>query len=96
VTGLSYYVMTWAIKKKGVVFEAAFNPVLVVFSFLLQTFLLGNSTHLGRYVCLSNIESSLSHSKCDVTFKINIKFEIIIIKFWNNDIRRIKVLPNVM
>ncbi|XP_059461963.1 uncharacterized protein LOC132190955 [Corylus avellana] len=50
VTGLSYYVMTWAIKKKGVVFEVAFNPVLVVFSFLLQTFLLGNSAHLGSII----------------------------------------------
>ncbi|KAE8056735.1 hypothetical protein FH972_013480 [Carpinus fangiana] len=50
VTGLSYYVMMWAIKKKGVVFEAAFNPVLVVFLFLLQTFLLGNSIHLGSIV----------------------------------------------
>jgi hypothetical protein len=55
VTGLSYYVMTWSIKKKGPVFTAAFNPLLVVFSFLLQTFLLGNSAHLGRYVCTFSI-----------------------------------------
>jgi hypothetical protein len=50
VTGLSYYVMTWSIKKKGPVFTSAFNPLLVVFSFLLQTFVLGYSAHLGRYV----------------------------------------------
>jgi len=56
VTGLSYYVMTWSIKKKGSVFTAAFNPLLVVFSFLLQIFFLGNSAHLGRYV-ISNFIS---------------------------------------
>ncbi|XP_059461653.1 WAT1-related protein At5g64700-like [Corylus avellana] len=50
VTGLSFYVMTWSIKKKGPVFTAAFNPLLVVFSFLLQTFLLGNSAHLGSII----------------------------------------------
>ena len=59
VTGLSYYVMTWSIKKNGPVFTSAFNPLLVVFSFLLQTFVLGDSAHLGRYVyihilCVSN------------------------------------------
>ncbi|KAK7814760.1 wat1-related protein [Quercus suber] len=32
VTGLSYYVMTWSIKKNGPVFTSAFNPLLVVFS----------------------------------------------------------------
>ena len=50
VTGLSYYVMTWSIKKNVPVFTSAFNPLLVVFSFLLQTFVLGDSAHLGRYV----------------------------------------------
>ena len=33
VTGLSYYVITWSIKKKGPVFTSAFDPLLVVFSF---------------------------------------------------------------
>ncbi|KAL9254653.1 WAT1-related protein [Drosera capensis] len=47
VTGLSYYLMAWSIKKKGPVFTAAFNPLLVIFSFLLQTFVLGSSVHLG-------------------------------------------------
>ena len=40
VTGLSYYVMTWSIKKKGPVFASAFDPLLVVFSFFLQTFVM--------------------------------------------------------
>ena len=42
--------MTWSIKKKGPVFTSAFDPLLVVVSFFLQTFVLGNSAHLGRYV----------------------------------------------
>ncbi|XP_075673389.1 WAT1-related protein At5g64700-like isoform X3 [Castanea sativa] len=50
VTGLSYYVMTWSIKKKGPVFTSAFDPLLVVFSFFLQTFVLGNSAYLGSIV----------------------------------------------
>ncbi|GMY35234.1 WAT1-related protein At5g07050-like isoform X1 [Fagus crenata] len=50
VTGLSYYVMTWSIKKKGPVFTLAFDPLLVVVSFFLQTFFLGNSAHLGSIV----------------------------------------------
>ncbi|KAG6649258.1 hypothetical protein I3843_07G196200 [Carya illinoinensis] len=50
VTGLSYYVMTWSIKKRGPVFTTAFNPLLVVLSFLLQTFVLRNSAHLGSIV----------------------------------------------
>ena len=50
VTGLSYYVMMWSVKKKGPVFTSAFNPLLVVFSFSLQTFVMGYPAHLGRYV----------------------------------------------
>ncbi|GAB2267392.1 hypothetical protein Dimus_002377 [Dionaea muscipula] len=50
VTGLSYYVMAWSIKKKGPVFTTAFKPLLVVFSFLLQTFLLHSSVHLGSII----------------------------------------------
>ena len=52
-TGLSYYVMTWSIGIKGPVFAASFNPLLVLFSFLLNNFVLGSSAHLGRYVYLS-------------------------------------------
>ncbi|KAJ9689389.1 hypothetical protein PVL29_014868 [Vitis rotundifolia] len=50
VTGLSYYVMTWSIGIKGPVFSASFNPLLVLFSFLLNTFVLGSSAHLGSIV----------------------------------------------
>ncbi|GMH16434.1 hypothetical protein Nepgr_018275 [Nepenthes gracilis] len=50
VTGLSYYVMAWSIKKRGPVFTTAFNPLLVLFSFLLQTFVLGSFVHLGSVV----------------------------------------------
>ncbi|GMY35235.1 WAT1-related protein At3g30340-like [Fagus crenata] len=50
VTGLSYYVMMWSVKKKGPVFTSAFNPLLVVFSFSLQTFVMGYPAHLGSIV----------------------------------------------
>ena len=50
VTGISSYVETWAIHKRGPVFKTSFNPLLVLFSFLLETFVFGASTHLGRYV----------------------------------------------
>uniref|UniRef100_A0A2N9GCP2 Integrase catalytic domain-containing protein n=1 Tax=Fagus sylvatica TaxID=28930 RepID=A0A2N9GCP2_FAGSY len=61
VTGLSYYVMTWSIKKKGPVFTSAFNPLLVVFSFLLQTFVLGYSAHLGRTLYKPSRHTETSH-----------------------------------
>ena len=64
VTGLSYYVMTWSIKKKGPVFASAFDPLLVVFSFFLQTFVLGNSAYLGRYV-YSDALKCMSPFFCD-------------------------------
>ncbi|KAK6942016.1 EamA domain [Dillenia turbinata] len=50
VTGLGYYASTWTIKKKGPVFTSAFNPLLVLFSFLLETFVLGSSAHWGSIV----------------------------------------------
>ncbi|KAK6942014.1 EamA domain [Dillenia turbinata] len=50
VTGLGYYASTWTIKKKGPVFTSAFNPLLVLFSFLLETFVLGSCAHLGSIV----------------------------------------------
>lgn len=64
VTGLSYYVITWSIKKKGPVFASAFDPLLVVFSFFLQTFVLGNSAYLGRYV-YSDALKCMSPFFCD-------------------------------
>ncbi|XP_042496162.1 WAT1-related protein At5g64700-like [Macadamia integrifolia] len=50
ITGLSYYVMTWSIHKRGPVFTSAFTPLLIVFSFLLDTIVLGDSAHLGSIV----------------------------------------------
>lgn len=37
VTGILAYIQTWCIHKKGPVFTAAFSPLLIVFSFLLET-----------------------------------------------------------
>ncbi|CAM8939404.1 unnamed protein product [Rhodiola kirilowii] len=50
VTGLAYYLITWCIKKRGPLFTAAFNPLLILFSILLQTVVLGSATHLGSIV----------------------------------------------
>ncbi|KAL5699573.1 hypothetical protein ACHQM5_030455 [Ranunculus cassubicifolius] len=47
VTGLGYYIQTWCINKRGPVFTAAFSPLLVVFSFILETLILGNDAFLG-------------------------------------------------
>ncbi|XP_010927047.2 WAT1-related protein At4g08290 isoform X2 [Elaeis guineensis] len=41
VTGLSYLALNWCIHKKGPVFATAFSPLLVIFSFLIQTLVLG-------------------------------------------------------
>uniref|UniRef100_A0A7N1A7C6 WAT1-related protein n=1 Tax=Kalanchoe fedtschenkoi TaxID=63787 RepID=A0A7N1A7C6_KALFE len=49
VTGLAYYLMTWSVKLKGPVFTAAFNPLLILFSIILQT-MLGSATHLGSVI----------------------------------------------
>ncbi|KAF6149248.1 hypothetical protein GIB67_026104 [Kingdonia uniflora] len=45
VTGFSYYAQTWCIDKKGPVFTSAFSPLLIVFSFLLETLFLGKAAH---------------------------------------------------
>ncbi|XP_042499430.1 WAT1-related protein At5g64700-like [Macadamia integrifolia] len=50
IIGLSFYVMTWSIHKRGPVFTSAFTPLLIVFSFLLETIVLGDSAHLGSIV----------------------------------------------
>ncbi|XP_008801530.2 WAT1-related protein At4g08290-like [Phoenix dactylifera] len=41
VTGLSYLALNWCVRKKGPVFATAFSPLLVIFSFLIQTLVLG-------------------------------------------------------
>ncbi|XP_058113246.1 WAT1-related protein At3g18200-like [Magnolia sinica] len=50
VTGLLYYVQIWCIDKKGPVFAAAFSPLLIIFSFLLDTVVLRDSAHLGSII----------------------------------------------
>ncbi|KAF5202422.1 Wat1-related protein [Thalictrum thalictroides] len=47
VTGLSFYAQTWCIHKKGPVFTYAFTPLLIVFTFLLETFFVGKEVYLG-------------------------------------------------
>ncbi|KAJ4962623.1 hypothetical protein NE237_022562 [Protea cynaroides] len=50
ITAFSYYVLIWSIHKRGPVFTTAFTPLLIVFSFLLDTIFLRDSTHLGSIV----------------------------------------------
>ncbi|KAF6155625.1 hypothetical protein GIB67_034720, partial [Kingdonia uniflora] len=50
VTGVTYYAQTWCIHKKGPVFASAFSPLLIVFSFLLETVFLGKAAHLCSIV----------------------------------------------
>ncbi|KAF8389398.1 hypothetical protein HHK36_026093 [Tetracentron sinense] len=50
ISGICNFVMTWCIHKKGPVFTSAFSPLLIVFSFIFQTILLGNSAYLGSIV----------------------------------------------
>ncbi|RWR91459.1 WAT1-related-like protein [Cinnamomum micranthum f. kanehirae] len=50
VTGLSYYAHVWCVHKKGPVFAAAFQPLLIVYTFLLEATVLREATHLGRVI----------------------------------------------
>ncbi|KAK1290534.1 WAT1-related protein [Acorus calamus] len=47
---LAYYALIWCIHKKGPVFAAAFSPLLIVFSFFIETLILGKQAHLGSVV----------------------------------------------
>ncbi|XXG71121.1 hypothetical protein AAC387_Pa07g0448 [Persea americana] len=49
-TGLLSYSLTWCIRKKGSVFTSAFSPLVVVFSFLLETAVLKKRPHLGSII----------------------------------------------
>ncbi|XP_020523681.1 WAT1-related protein At3g18200 isoform X2 [Amborella trichopoda] len=46
ITGLSFYVETWCLYKKGPVFKSAFSPLLIVFSFILDTIAQGSLVNL--------------------------------------------------
>ncbi|XXG58143.1 hypothetical protein AAC387_Pa04g0530 [Persea americana] len=50
VTGLSYYAHVWCVHKRGPVFAAAFQPLLIVFTFLLEATVLRETTHLGSVI----------------------------------------------
>lgn len=50
VTGLCYLSMNWCTRKKGPVFATAFSPLLVIFSFLIQTLVLGVAANRERLV----------------------------------------------
>ncbi|KAJ4963189.1 hypothetical protein NE237_023128 [Protea cynaroides] len=50
VTAFSSYVMTWSIHKRGPVFTLAFIPLLIVFSFLLDTTVLRDSAYFGSII----------------------------------------------
>ncbi|CAL9103328.1 unnamed protein product [Musa acuminata var. zebrina] len=59
VTGLSYLGRIWCIHRKGPVFATAFSPLLVVFSFLLHTLVLGGATHLGSILAAALVAAGL-------------------------------------
>ncbi|XP_073011385.1 WAT1-related protein At1g21890-like isoform X1 [Typha latifolia] len=50
VSGLLYLGHNWCIHKKGPVFASAFSPLVVVFSFLIEIFILGGDTQLGSVI----------------------------------------------
>ncbi|KAK9097762.1 hypothetical protein Syun_024807 [Stephania yunnanensis] len=47
VAGLMFYAQIWCIHKQGPVFVGAFSPLLIVFSFLLETPIFGTCVHAG-------------------------------------------------
>ncbi|XP_042478570.1 WAT1-related protein At1g43650-like isoform X2 [Macadamia integrifolia] len=59
VIGLSFYAMIWCIHKRGPVFTSAFNPLFIIFSFLLETFVYKNPAHWGSIVGAVLIVSGL-------------------------------------
>ncbi|TVU20973.1 hypothetical protein EJB05_30580 [Eragrostis curvula] len=50
VTGVSYYLQTWCIQKKGPIFFAAWTPLCFVFTIFCSSFFLGEIVHLGSIV----------------------------------------------
>ncbi|KAF5201769.1 Wat1-related protein [Thalictrum thalictroides] len=50
VCGLMFYAQIWCIHKKGPVFVSAFAPLLIVFTFLLETVILKKDAHLGSII----------------------------------------------
>ncbi|KAL6619833.1 hypothetical protein ACP70R_034972 [Stipagrostis hirtigluma subsp. patula] len=50
VTGVSYYLQTWCLQKKGPIFFAAWTPLCFVFTIFCSSFFLGEIVHLGSIV----------------------------------------------
>lgn len=48
ITGVSFYLQSWCIEKKGPVFAAIFTPLALVFTMLCSTIFLGEMIYLGR------------------------------------------------
>ncbi|KAJ3676865.1 hypothetical protein LUZ60_002589 [Juncus effusus] len=49
-TGIFYLAQNWCTHKKGSVFTSSFSPLLVVYSFLSDTFILRSETRLGSVI----------------------------------------------
>lgn len=49
ITGVSFYLQSWCIEKKGPVFAAIFTPLALVFTMLCSTIFLGEMIYLGRW-----------------------------------------------
>ncbi|KAL5699577.1 hypothetical protein ACHQM5_030459 [Ranunculus cassubicifolius] len=47
VSGVGYYMQTWCIHKRGPVFAGAFNPLLILFTFLLEILTFKKAVHVG-------------------------------------------------
>ncbi|ONK79449.1 uncharacterized protein A4U43_C01F6480 [Asparagus officinalis] len=46
VSGLAFYMQVWCLHKKGAVFATGFCPLLIIFSFILETVILGKLAQL--------------------------------------------------
>ncbi|TVU20981.1 hypothetical protein EJB05_30589 [Eragrostis curvula] len=50
VTGVSYYLQTWCLQKKGPIFFAAWTPLCFVLTIFCSSFFLGEIVHLGSII----------------------------------------------
>ena len=50
VTGVSFYLQSWCVEKKGPVFVAIFTPLSLVFTMICSTIFLGEMITLGRWM----------------------------------------------
>lgn len=59
-SGVAYYVQGLVIKQRGPVFVTAFNPLCMIITALLGSFILGEQITLGRFVIKSKFPDALS------------------------------------